>query len=74
MITLTHKVSWGQARSAGKEGEYTRERGFLAYYEVCQLQQRDGWDMKRDSVGGPFITREDQWVGFDDKEYIIKKV
>ncbi|KAG7164862.1 chitinase 10-like 5, partial [Homarus americanus] len=62
-----------RAKSGGKEGQYTQERGFLAYHEICQMQEQTGWTLKRDSVGGPYAKKDDQWIGYDDPQYIKKK-
>ncbi|XP_068222684.1 probable chitinase 10 isoform X2 [Palaemon carinicauda] len=61
-------------KSGGTEGQYTQERGFLAYYEVCLEEGNGGWTFQQDAAGGPYMTKGDQWVGYDDKGYIAKKM
>ena len=63
-----------QIRHGGLEGPYTKEAGFLAYYEICSELERGGWDLRRDEMGGPYMVKGDQWVGFDDPQYITQKV
>nr|XP_027218101.1 probable chitinase 10 isoform X3 [Penaeus vannamei] len=63
-----------RAKSGGNEGQYTQERGFLAYYEVCQEMRNGGWDMQEDAVGGPYMSKGDQWIGWDDVDYVNKKM
>lgn len=35
----------------GKPGMYTKEVGFLAYYEICVYIQNECWIQKWDSIG-----------------------
>jgi chitinase len=62
------------ASDGGKAGVFTREAGFLAYYEVCQMLL-DGasyiWD---DEMKVPYLVKGDQWVGFDDERSIRGKM
>lgn len=53
---------------------YTKERGFLAYYEVCKREKTPGWMVTRDAAGGPYMHKGNQWIGWDDVNYITKKV
>lgn len=59
----------------GSAGQFTRARGFLAYYEICNKIQNDGWKMIRDPQGrmGPYAFKGNQWVGFDDVIAIRQK-
>jgi len=62
------------AKDGGKAGEYTREAGFLAYYEVCDMLIEGAnyiWD---DEMKVPYLIRGDQWVGFDDEKSIRNKM
>jgi chitinase len=62
------------ATDGGTAGEYTREAGFLAYYEVCDMLI-DGasyvWD---EEMKVPYLVKGDQWVGFDDERSIRGKM
>jgi chitinase len=62
------------AKDGGTAGIFTREAGFLAYYEVCQMLL-DGasyiWD---DEMKVPYLVKGDQWVGFDDERSIRHKM
>ncbi|XP_064085407.1 probable endochitinase, partial [Macrobrachium nipponense] len=60
------------ATGAGKAGKYVKERGHMAYFECCLAQQEDGWT-KVTGDGGPYLTKGDQWVGYDDIEAVVKK-
>ena len=76
-FTLTNKRDYvvnSAAKDGGKAGDYTREAGFLSYYEVCQMLL-DGasyiWD---DEMKVPYLVKGDQWVGFDDERSIRNKM
>ncbi|XP_045032760.1 probable chitinase 10 isoform X2 [Daphnia magna] len=63
------------ASGGGQAGVYTREAGFLAYYEICEML-RSGkatyiWD---DEMQVPYLIHGDQWVGFDDERAIRNKM
>ncbi|KOX79324.1 Acidic mammalian chitinase, partial [Melipona quadrifasciata] len=62
------------ADGPGVEGEATREKGYLAYYEICEgLAQSDEWEVIQPNpkAMGPYAYKGDQWVGYDD-ENIVK--
>ncbi|KAL9987523.1 hypothetical protein ACROYT_G001847 [Oculina patagonica] len=53
------------------KGRYTREAGFLAYYEICKL----GLNIVKDNaVKAPYGHKGTIWVGFDDQESLKYKV
>ncbi|XP_067388001.1 chitotriosidase-1-like [Emydura macquarii macquarii] len=57
----------------GSLGPFTREAGFLAYYEICTFQK--GATTERiEEQKVPYSFKENQWVGYDDKESITTKV
>lgn len=64
------------ASGGGDAGEYTRAKGFLSYYEICDRIRYNGWTVVKDPYGrmGPFAYKGNQWVSFDDVEIIKKKV
>ena len=63
------------ARQKGEAGQYTRARGFLAYYEICK-RINDGWTVVEDAEGrmGPYAYKGNQWVSYDDAKMIRYKV
>ena len=63
------------AGQKGRAGEFTKAAGFLAYYEICQKVQEEGWTVVEDSQGrlGPYAYKGDQWVGYDDVATIRRK-
>ena len=63
------------AKGGGTAGPYTREAGFLAYYEICNR----AWVSKTCGVNSaakaPYGTTHDGvWVGYDDEESVSYKV
>jgi len=70
----TNHEPGARIRHAGKEGPYTKEQGFLAYYEVCGLIREGGWEQRTDENGGPYIVKGDQWISYDSPQYIDQKM
>lgn len=62
---------------AGEQGDATREKGYLAYYEICQsLQEEDSdWEVVQPNPEalGPYAVSGNQWVGYDDEDIVRKK-
>jgi len=63
------------ASGPGEAGEYTRQGGFLSYYEICQRITQQGWEVVQDPTGamGPYAYKGDQWTSFDDSAMIRRK-
>ncbi|XP_044249663.1 probable chitinase 10 isoform X2 [Drosophila takahashii] len=59
----------------GQAGEFTRAAGFLAYYEICERVNHQGWKVVNDKLGrmGPYAFKGMQWVSYDDPVTIRKK-
>ncbi|XP_067620317.1 probable chitinase 10 [Eurosta solidaginis] len=65
----TTLVGEGVTSSApGEPGEFTKQPGMLAYYEICQRIRKDKWLTGRDidRKSGPYAMLRNQWVGYDD--------
>jgi chitinase len=55
-------------------GTYTREGGFLSYYEVCQ-RLTQGWTRVYNTEQQvPYAFNSNEWVGYDDLESLKVKV
>jgi len=56
-------------------GTYTREAGFLSYYEICGFLNTPGavrvYSTEHDA---PYAYNGDQWVGYDDGQSLQAKV
>uniref|UniRef100_A0A915L5Y8 GH18 domain-containing protein n=1 Tax=Romanomermis culicivorax TaxID=13658 RepID=A0A915L5Y8_ROMCU len=68
------KSEVGAPGGRAKAGKFTKEAGFLAYYEICELVAQ-GAKRRFDTVQKvPYIVSDDQWIGFDDRESFQLKV
>ena len=53
------------------KGKYTREAGFISYYEICKW----GFTIVNDnSVKAPYGYKGLDWVGFDNPTSLVHKV
>ncbi|XP_056128862.1 acidic mammalian chitinase-like [Lampris incognitus] len=60
------------ASGAATAGPYTREAGFWSYYEICTFLKGATTRWIEDQKV-PFATKNNEWVGFDNREsYEIK--
>ena len=59
---------------SGSAGPYTREPGYLAYYEICE-KLRNGWtSVWDDEAQVPYAYGDGDWVGYDNQRSIGVKV
>lgn len=64
------------ARGPGKPGEFTKQPGMLAYYEICKRIKDNGWRKEQEASkkSGPYaMSNGDQWVGFEDYDSVAAK-
>ncbi|RNA45046.1 acidic mammalian chitinase-like, partial [Brachionus plicatilis] len=71
----THEIGTSKA-GAAEAGPYTMEPGVLAYYEVCEILNKDKqlkvyWHEEHDV---PYAYRPGLWIGFDNIPSLINKV
>lgn len=62
------------ATGGGKQGEYTKESGFLAYYEICEMLLNGAVYVWDEEMKAPYMVDGDQWIGFDDERSIRHKM
>ena len=72
---ITNGNNPGDSAAGGASaGVYTRESGFLAYYEICQKISQ-GWTKKWDNEAKvPYAYSGNEWVGYDDVQSLKEKV
>ncbi|GAB1599458.1 chitinase-3-like protein 1 [Argonauta hians] len=59
---------------AGEQGPYTKQIGFLSYYEICNKLKKDNYTYEWDNIQKvPFAYKGKQWIGFDDYKSIQLK-
>ncbi|XP_063916520.1 probable chitinase 10 [Zophobas morio] len=76
-FTLSNTAKFGvhsPASGGGKEGTYTKESGFLAYYEVCEMLHNGATYIWDEEMKVPYVVNGDQWIGFDDEKSIRHKM
>ncbi|KAH9513667.1 Endochitinase 1 [Bulinus truncatus] len=62
------------AVGGGKMGEFTKETGILAYYEICMNRMNKGWKSEWiEDQKVPFTYDGDQWAGYEDRRSITFK-
>jgi hypothetical protein len=74
-LTLADVTMFGvgaPVRGKGRPGLYTKEVGFLAYFEFCPGQK--GWLYKDVAGVGSYAVKDDQWVSFNDVGIIGEKM
>lgn len=61
------KAEW----TSPPKGQYTREPGFLAYYEICKMGLTI---VTENAVKAPYGYKSRGWVGFDDQQSLKYKI
>ncbi|CAH3021186.1 unnamed protein product, partial [Porites evermanni] len=61
------KAEW----TSPPKGQYTREPGFLAYYEICKMGLTI---VTENAVKAPYGYNSRGWVGFDDQQSLKYKI
>jgi len=63
------------AYGAGIAGKYTREPGFLSFYEICEKLSLEGWQrVWNNEQKVPYAYKDNQWVSYEDIESLKLKV
>lgn len=76
---LKHKKAseikpYAPSKGPGSAGNYTGNKGFLCYYEICDLIKKQKWRTEYDKEQQvPYAYKDDQFVSFDNQESIEKK-
>lgn len=56
---------------AGSAGTYTKEPGFVSYYEVCSLRDSSDFWIPEQKV--PYKVAGNQWIGYDNIQSVSEK-
>ena len=59
---------------AGTVGPFTKEAGFVAYFEICTWLKEGGWKEMKDPAGSPYLVKGDQWIGYDTVPFVLEKM
>jgi len=59
---------------SGEKGPYTREPGYLAYYEICEKLDNGWTEVWNDEIKAPYAYGDGDWVGYDNERSIRYKV
>ncbi|KAH9502496.1 hypothetical protein Btru_068845 [Bulinus truncatus] len=62
------------APSPGQAGQFTREAGFLAYYEICEIIKSGASVHQINDQQVPYLVKGNLWVGYDDPQSLRNKV
>lgn len=76
-FTLASPVKTGfnaPSSGGGEAGHFTKEAGFLSYYEVCDMLKNGAEYVWDDEQLVPYAFLGNQWVGFDDERSIRAKM
>lgn len=58
----------------GHKGPFTRDDGFLAYFESCQILRNGAKRFYLEEQKVSYLVQNDQWISYEDKRSIISKV
>jgi len=62
-------------KGACADGTYTREGGFLSYYEICDIIKKPGSvTVYHSEHRAPYTYVGDQWVGYDNEQSLAEKI
>ncbi|KAM9342425.1 acidic mammalian chitinase-like [Pholidichthys leucotaenia] len=61
------------ASGPASAGQFTREAGFWSYYEICSFLEGADVHLIADQKV-PYATKQNEWVGYDNKESFNTKV
>lgn len=64
-----------KVKGPGIAGDYTQEKGFLGYNEICEVKKKNNAQAKYFSSGeGVYITFGNQWISYDNQKTTLKKI
>lgn len=69
-----NNAAYSPTTSAGSPGQYTREAGFNAYYEICDKIKQGATVHNIPEQQVPYALKGNEWIGFDNEDSIRNKV
>ncbi|UJR15986.1 hypothetical protein I4U23_002905 [Adineta vaga] len=73
-LTSSQKGLHAPVNGPGYPGRYTKTRGFLSYFEICEKQRLKSWQkVWLDAEKAWYMTSGDQWIGYEDVDSAILK-
>ncbi|XP_074529567.1 acidic mammalian chitinase-like [Halichoeres trimaculatus] len=72
-LTSSNTGVGAPASGPAAAGQFTREAGFWSYYEICGFLKGTNIQWIEDQMV-PYATKNNEWVGFDNKESYETKV
>jgi len=57
----------------GAPGPYTKEAGFISYYEICDMLKTGVVHYAIPAQHAAYVTSGSQWVGYDDQQSLREK-
>lgn len=75
--TLVNSANHGMGAPAtgpNPAGPYTREAGYLSYYEICDMMSKGGHTYRDSEQLVPYYVNGKTWIGYDDEQSISTKV
>ncbi|KAH9512995.1 hypothetical protein Btru_035548 [Bulinus truncatus] len=61
------------ASHPGDAGTYTAEKGFVSYYEVCDLIKSGAHVVDVTTQRGRYLVKDRTWIGYDDIQSVTEK-
>ena len=74
---LVNRDQWelgSPTNGPGERGQYTKEAGFLSYYEACKVNFEHKVSTAQSSANAPYGHNGQDFICYDDKESITYKV
>merc|ERR1719242_913040 len=68
----SHSVGASAGR-AGPAGQYSGEKGFISYYEICEKLQNGGQSYSIPSQHAKYMVAGSEWIGYDDVQSVREK-
>lgn len=72
LVSASNHDIGSEADGVPVKGPYTKEAGFLAYYEICS--DKSLTTVEESSAGASYAYADDVWIGYDTPNSLQSKV